>query len=527
MAANYWESTQRRYWEFTKEQLADVRQRKQDEERSLVQLYPLPEWRHLFIFFNTHLTRLAKRMQVRQQALATAQVYLKRFYCKVEIRRTNPYLAMATALYLACKTEECPQHIRQVVQEAKVLWPDTHCLEIARLGECEFYMISELSSQLIVHAPYRTLNTLQLELSLTAEEFIQAWTVVNDHYMTDLPLLYPPHVIAVAAVVWVLVLQAPTAAAAAASSANNGAVGINNNANTISSAGHTNINSAGSQLGIGMGGNGSAMTPGSLNAYNLNTMGAYNNINTMGSLNMNMGMAMNMGGLNMGMGGMNMSMNMNMGSMGMGSMGIGGIGSNSQGGGAPSFGGTQSSLPPPPPLHMSLSSLSGQGANNTPGGSGTPGGAGGPGTPGMGGAAGTPTTAGGAGYLGLNAAAGGSAMAMVQANARAVVSAAIQNQGTPTGSQGSAGGSNVTHSGAGGGGNTAGTPTEEAPPADGGRAATLQWLFRWLTDSGLDLEATIDCTQELISFYMAGEEYSEKQTREQVNRFIKARGLDR
>ncbi|EPE09277.1 rna polymerase ii holoenzyme cyclin-like subunit [Ophiostoma piceae UAMH 11346] len=373
MAASYWDSTQRRYWEFTKEQLADLRQRKQDEERSLVQVYPLPEWRHLFIFFNTHLTRLAKRMQVRQQALATAQVYLKRFYCKVEIRRTNPYLTMTTALYLACKTEECPQHIRQVVQEAKMLWPDTHCLDIPRLGECEFYMISELSSQLIVHAPYRTLNTLQLELSLTAEEFIQAWTVT---------------------------------------------------------------------------------------------------------------------------------------------------------GGAPGIGGTQSSLPPPPSLHMSLSSLSGQGSNNTPGGSGTPGGAGGPGTPGIGGAAGTPTTAGSAGYPGMSAGAGGSAMAMVQANARAVVSAAIQNQGTPTGSQGSAGGSNALNSGAGGG-NTAGTPTEEAPPADGGRGATLQWLFRWLTDSGLDLEATIDCTQEMISFYMAGEEYSEKQTREQVNRFIKARGLDR
>ena len=60
---------------------------------------------------------------VRQQPLATAQVYLRRFYSKVEIRRTNPYLVIATAFYLACKMEECPQHIRMVASEARMLWP--------------------------------------------------------------------------------------------------------------------------------------------------------------------------------------------------------------------------------------------------------------------------------------------------------------------------------------------------------------------------------------------------------------------
>lgn len=30
---------------------------------------------------------------------------------------------MATALYLACKMEECPQHIRLVVAEAHKTWP--------------------------------------------------------------------------------------------------------------------------------------------------------------------------------------------------------------------------------------------------------------------------------------------------------------------------------------------------------------------------------------------------------------------
>lgn len=65
-------------------------------------------------------------MSTRQQAIATAQVYLKRFYTKNEIRQTNPYLVLTTAFYLACKMEECPQHIRFVVGEARGLWPGMH-----------------------------------------------------------------------------------------------------------------------------------------------------------------------------------------------------------------------------------------------------------------------------------------------------------------------------------------------------------------------------------------------------------------
>ena len=67
--------------------------------------------------------KLGKRISAKQQALATAQIYVKRFYCKVEIRRTNPYLILVTALYLACKIEECPQHIRVFVSEARQIWP--------------------------------------------------------------------------------------------------------------------------------------------------------------------------------------------------------------------------------------------------------------------------------------------------------------------------------------------------------------------------------------------------------------------
>jgi cyclin C len=75
-------------------------------------------------------------MSTRQQAIATAQVYLKRFYTKNEIRQTNPYLVLTTAFYLACKMEECPQHIRFVVGEARGLWPGMRLCTEPSMDEC-------------------------------------------------------------------------------------------------------------------------------------------------------------------------------------------------------------------------------------------------------------------------------------------------------------------------------------------------------------------------------------------------------
>ena len=52
MAANYWESTQRHHWQFSRASLSDVRQKLEDEDQALVQHYSLPERRLLSIFYN-------------------------------------------------------------------------------------------------------------------------------------------------------------------------------------------------------------------------------------------------------------------------------------------------------------------------------------------------------------------------------------------------------------------------------------------------------------------------------------------
>jgi cyclin C len=209
MAANYWDSTQAKYWTFTKAELVELRNGLQENHQQVHTKYSLPDRRLLNIYMQSNLIKLARRSTVRQQALATAQVYIKRFYLKVEIRKTNPFLIMATAIYLACKMEEAPQHIRLILAEAARQWPELGVTEPSKIGECEFALISTLSSRLIVHHPYRSLNDLAPLFGLSQDEQSFAHTIINDSYNTDLTLLYPPHIIAITAMFLALVVRPP------------------------------------------------------------------------------------------------------------------------------------------------------------------------------------------------------------------------------------------------------------------------------------------------------------------------------
>ena len=57
MAANYWASTQRRYWIFTREQLVSMRA-KLDTDPVLTAQYPLPDRRLLSLYFRDRTFRL-------------------------------------------------------------------------------------------------------------------------------------------------------------------------------------------------------------------------------------------------------------------------------------------------------------------------------------------------------------------------------------------------------------------------------------------------------------------------------------
>ncbi|XP_063143132.1 cyclin-C isoform X3 [Rattus norvegicus] len=64
--------------------------------------------------------------------------------------------------------------------------------------ECEFYLLELMDCCLIVYHPYRPL--LQYVQDMGQEDVLLplAWRIVNDTYRTDLCLLYPPFMIALA-----------------------------------------------------------------------------------------------------------------------------------------------------------------------------------------------------------------------------------------------------------------------------------------------------------------------------------------
>ena len=91
-------------------------------------------------------------------------------------------------------------------------------------------LISEMNSNMIVHQPYKSLADIQVELSLSQDETALAWSVINDHYLTDLPLLYPPHIIAVMATFMAVALKPHQSNANSSSTGGNGAAVHTNSA---------------------------------------------------------------------------------------------------------------------------------------------------------------------------------------------------------------------------------------------------------------------------------------------------------
>ena len=55
----------------------------------------------------------------------------------------------------------------------------------------------------------------------------------------------------------------------------------------------------------------------------------------------------------------------------------------------------------------------------------------------------------------------------------------------------------------------------------------VQGLVSWLAEGEVDIGAVIECSQEIISLYEVLDQYIEKPCKEQIARFVKARGLDK
>ena len=118
----------------------------------------------LSIYYTSVIHKLARsiahvlHVSIRQQVIATSIVYFKRFYFKNEIKKVDPMLMCAVSYYLACKAEECPTHIKTVVNEMRHLFAALFPYEAKHISEYEFYLLQDLEFYTIVYHPYKTLE---------------------------------------------------------------------------------------------------------------------------------------------------------------------------------------------------------------------------------------------------------------------------------------------------------------------------------------------------------------------------------
>ncbi|KDQ65171.1 hypothetical protein JAAARDRAFT_117818 [Jaapia argillacea MUCL 33604] len=247
MATDFWASSHHKRW------VVDRASVKRARAEDLLYVDDPEYLDFLAIFFANCISRLGKKLQLRQRVIATATVFFRRFYLKNSYCETDPFLVIAACCYVAAKAEESPLPIKNVVSDARFVFSQemygikTFPSDTSKLAEMEFYLVDDLECDLTIFHPYRTLMTLcykegsnvgagggadgnieagelgagiddgqrywgtgEGRLELHEGALQMAWFIINDTYRSDLCLLYPPHLIAIAAIYLALVLHTPT-----------------------------------------------------------------------------------------------------------------------------------------------------------------------------------------------------------------------------------------------------------------------------------------------------------------------------
>ena len=205
MAGNFWQSSHCSQWlldkvDLTRERQNDVTALSNGED----------DYQRILIFFANFIQTLGEQIKLRQQVIATATVFFKRFYSQNSLRCVDPLLMAPTAVFLASKVEEYGVISNsRIINTCSVLVKNKYAYaypghdypyRAQHILECEFYLLENMDCCLVVFQPYRPL--VQYCQDLGAEDTILplAWRVVNDSLRTDVSLLYPPYQIALAAI---------------------------------------------------------------------------------------------------------------------------------------------------------------------------------------------------------------------------------------------------------------------------------------------------------------------------------------
>ncbi|KAI8874371.1 cyclin C, partial [Ramicandelaber brevisporus] len=192
---DYWASTQRQLWCLDPLALAMA------ELPDLEHVSPA-ELRHVRIFYALFIQNIGKRCQLRQECIATAIVYFRRFYARNNLCDSDPTLTAVTSVYVASKVSEMPMHLSQLCSESKSAALEKGLpfpYDVTNIVEFEFYLLEELEFCLIVYLPYQTLLEVANATRLDKQIMQQTWWIINNSFTSDVCLVHPPHMIALAA----------------------------------------------------------------------------------------------------------------------------------------------------------------------------------------------------------------------------------------------------------------------------------------------------------------------------------------
>ncbi|KAG2742241.1 hypothetical protein P692DRAFT_20851003 [Suillus brevipes Sb2] len=152
-----------------------------------------------------------EKLNFRQRVIATAILFISKFYIKNPYCETDPFIVIAACCYVAGKAEELPVHIKIMVAEARLFF--SHIWNSTSLQ-------ADLEYDPTVFHPYRPLlaickkkssNDLQTgagEVGVGVDDGPRS--IINDTYCSDLCLLGPPHLIAITTLFLAVVLHGPT-----------------------------------------------------------------------------------------------------------------------------------------------------------------------------------------------------------------------------------------------------------------------------------------------------------------------------
>jgi cyclin C len=99
MAGNFWQSSHFQQWLFDRQQLL------LDREADL-KILTEDEYQKLMIFFAGVITDIGIQLRLRQQVIATAITYMKRFFLGNGLKSVDGWLLAPACVFLASKVEE-------------------------------------------------------------------------------------------------------------------------------------------------------------------------------------------------------------------------------------------------------------------------------------------------------------------------------------------------------------------------------------------------------------------------------------